>query len=108
MAKRVVPVSFPAPLVSSPEDFGAAVRSARTSSGMTLEETALALGVAKQTLQRLEKGTASVGLSLALRIARAVGIAVFVMPAAEREYFERLAEKARALPGRGDEEYRRR
>jgi len=104
MPKRVVPTPFPAPLVSSPGDFGAAVRAARTGSGLTLEEAATALGVAKQTLQSLERGTANVGLSQALRIARAMGVTVLVTPATERDRFERLLARARpAVSGSGAE-----
>lgn len=90
MAKRVVPSAFPAPLVTTPEQFGAAVRAARTASGVTLEEAAVALGVAKQTLQSLERGTSSVGLALALRIAQAFGVAVLVAPASRRHTLEKV------------------
>lgn len=83
MARRVVPIDFPAdPLLRSPQDFGTAVRAARTGRGLSLEQAALLVGVAKQTLQDLELGTASVGLALALRVARELGVAVFAVPAA--------------------------
>ena len=52
------------PTVGCPEDVGSLVRAVRTAAGMTLEETALAVQVAKQTLQNLEKGTGTVSLSL--------------------------------------------
>lgn len=55
MAKRVVPLPFPAPLVSSPEAFGAAVRSARASSGMTLEETRLRWGLPSRRCSDLRR-----------------------------------------------------
>lgn len=101
MAKRVVPSPFPAPFVATPEQFGAAVRAARTASGMTLEEAALALGVAKQTLQSLERGTSSVGLALALRIAQALGVAVLVAPASRRRVLENLV-RPQTQAGSGD------
>ncbi|MDP1613801.1 MAG: helix-turn-helix transcriptional regulator [Sulfuritalea sp.] len=84
--RRVVPVSFPDdPLVADTQMFGRAVRAARTQSGLTLEDAALAVGVAKQTLQHLETGKPSVGLGLALKIAQAMGVALFALPAADKE-----------------------
>ena len=44
MARRVVPTAFPTdPQLTTCEEFGAAVRAARTASGLTLEEAALAV-----------------------------------------------------------------
>lgn len=48
-----------------------------TAAGMTLVDAASALGVSKQTLSDLEKATGSVGLAIALRIARELGVGVF-------------------------------
>ena len=97
MVRRVVPQPFPEdPVVGSIADFGAAVRAARTSCGLTLEQAAMTIGVAKQTLQDLERGTASVRLELALRIARELGVAVFATPATEREQAARLLRSLRA------------
>lgn len=87
--RRVVPTSFPHPLLSNATDFGvsslgAAVRSARTHSGMTLADAAMAMGVAKQTLQDVETGVGTVGLALALKIAHDMGVSVFATPTSER------------------------
>ena len=50
MARRVVPTAFPtAPQLRTCDELGAAVRAARTASGLTLEEAALAVSIAKQT-----------------------------------------------------------
>ena len=88
--KRVIATSFPSdPLVSDARVLGAAVRAARTGAGLTLEEAALSIGVAKQTLSDLEAGKESVGLGLVLRIVRELGVALFVAPAAQRERFRR-------------------
>ena len=98
MAKRVVPTRFPsiADTVDA-QRFGAAVRACRTASGLTLEEAALLVGVAKATLQALELGTASVGLPLALGIARQLGVAVIVVPADQRAVAQRQLSAAQAL-----------
>lgn len=60
--------------VASPEDIGVLVRAVRTAAGMTLEETALTLQVAKQTLQNLEKGKGTISLTLAFKVLTGLGI----------------------------------
>jgi len=94
--RRVVPTSFPSdPLLQDAATFGAAIRAARTAAGMTLSDAAMTLGISKQTLSDLEKATASVGLSIALRAARDLGVAVFAAPAADREPVRRFLIDAR-------------
>ncbi len=84
--RRVVATPFPDdPLTPDSKAFGCFVRAARTHSGMTLEDAALAVGVAKQTLQDLETGKPTVGLGLALKVAQALGVALFAVPAEDRE-----------------------
>jgi len=66
---------FPAnPDVASPEDMGKLIRAVRTAAGMTLEETALTVQVAKQTLQNLENGTGTVSMALAFKVLTGLGI----------------------------------
>jgi len=98
VARRVVPTPFPTPFVTTPTQFGQAVRAARTASGMTLADAALALGVAKQTLQSLERGTASVGLATALRIAHALGVAVLAVPGSQRSAIARRLSPEPGVP----------
>lgn len=62
------------PTVDGPQTMGALVRAVRTASGMTLEEAALAVQVAKQTLQNLEKGTGTVSLALTFKVLTGLGI----------------------------------
>lgn len=62
------------PTVDGPADLGALVRAVRTSAGMTLEEAALTVQVAKQTLQNLEKGTGTVSLALVFKVLAGLGI----------------------------------
>jgi transcriptional regulator with XRE-family HTH domain len=76
--------------------FGAAIRATRTAAGMTLADAAMTLGISKQTLSDLEKATASVGLSIALHVARELGIAVFFAPAADRDPVRRMIINARS------------
>jgi len=84
--KRVVPSPSPSdPLTSDPTSFGQAIRAARTAAGMTLVDAAATIGVSKQTLSDLEKGTGSVGLVIALRAARELGVGVFAVQPTQRE-----------------------
>ncbi len=96
MARRVVPTAFPtAPQLRTCEELGSAVRAARTASGLTLEEAALAVSIAKQTLGDLEAGKPTVGLGIALRVAQALGVSLFIAPAGEAEQIAQLIHEAR-------------
>ena len=84
--KRVTPTLPPAdPLTLDPVVFGQAIRAARTAAGMTLVNAAEMMGVSKQTLSDLEKATGSVGLVIALRVARDLGVGVFTVQPMQRE-----------------------
>jgi transcriptional regulator with XRE-family HTH domain len=94
--KRVVPRDFPAdPLVRGSADLGAALRSARTRSGLTLADTALSLGIAKQTLNDLERGKPTVALGTALHVAAELGVSLFMAPAEVRERVRDAVRTAR-------------
>jgi transcriptional regulator with XRE-family HTH domain len=101
--RRVVPTPFPAdPAVVDPAAFGALIRAARTHSGISLSDAAARLGVSKQTMFDLEKATASVGLSIALRAARVLGLTMLALPSAEGEPARRLlAGMRRRAAGKG-------
>lgn len=97
MARRVVPTAFPTnPQLRTCEELGAALRAARTGSGLTLEEAALAVSIAKQTLGDLEAGKPTVGLGIALRVAQALGVSLFIAPAGETDQIARLIYGARS------------
>ncbi len=84
--KRVVPSPIPSdPLTQDPQSFGQAIRAARTAAGMTLVNAAAMMGVSKQTLSDLEKATGSVGLAIALHVARELGVGVFAVQPTQRE-----------------------
>lgn len=86
LMKRVVPSSPPTdPLTLDPPTFGQAIRAARTAAGMTLVDAAAMMGVSKQTLSDLEKATGSVGLAIALKVARELGVGVFAVQPTQRE-----------------------
>jgi len=84
--KRVVPEAFPSdPLVTDANLLGRTVRAARSQSGLTLEDAALAVGVAKQTLNNLEMGREGVSLGVTFKIMRGLGIALFAVPVAAKD-----------------------
>ena len=73
--RKLTPTPFPEhTTIDSAEGIGKLVRAVRTAAGMTLEETALAVRVAKQTLQNLENGTGTVSLALAFKVLTGLGI----------------------------------
>jgi transcriptional regulator with XRE-family HTH domain len=95
--RRVVPSPLPDdPQVPNAAAFGAMIRAARTGVGMTLADAAMSLNISKQTLSDLETARASVGLVTALNIAKQLGVAVFAVPAPEREPVRRLILAARS------------
>lgn len=96
--KRVTPTPTPIdPMLPDALAFGTAIRAARTSAGLSLADAAVALGLAKQTLSDLETAKGSVGLPTALHVARELGVAIFGVPAAEREQLRRLIAQSRQL-----------
>jgi transcriptional regulator with XRE-family HTH domain len=101
--KRVVAAPFPAdPWVADAAKLGAMVRAARTATGMTQADAAISLGVSKDTLADLETAKSSVGLVTALKIARELGVAVFGVPASDRELVRRAIAGVRADSALGD------
>ncbi len=72
--RTVKPTPPPESVLTSARDLGRLMRAARTATGLTLEEAALSMNVAKQTLQNLETGTGTVSLSLAFKAVNALGI----------------------------------
>lgn len=88
--KKVVKTSFPSdPLVHDAVVLGRAVRACRTQAGLTIEEAALSIGVAKQTLSDLETGKPTVRLGLALKIASDLGVRLFIAQSRDSERLRR-------------------
>ncbi len=66
------------------------IRAARTQSGLTLEEAALATGIARSTLQVIETDPSTVGFDTVLRVARELGVTFFAFPSGQQEQVIRL------------------
>jgi transcriptional regulator with XRE-family HTH domain len=87
--KRVVPQAFPNPLVADGSNIGQAIRAARTQGGLRLQDAALALGMAVQTLVDIEAGSPGVSLGKILQAAQGLGVDFFVVPRGYRDLAER-------------------
>jgi transcriptional regulator with XRE-family HTH domain len=95
--KRVVKSPFPSdPLVSDLSQIGSAIRAMRTEQGLTIEDAAMTIGVAKQTLSDIEAGKPSVSLGLVFKVATEIGVSLFVAPARERARLRNLLLHATA------------
>jgi transcriptional regulator with XRE-family HTH domain len=93
--KRVVKVPFPSdPLIAAPGMLGIAIRAGRTEQGLTIEEAAMTIGIAKQTLSDIEAGKPTVGLGIVLKVAGDLGVSLFVAPARDRERIQSLIRGA--------------
>jgi DNA-binding XRE family transcriptional regulator len=89
--KSVKPLPTPTnPLLANAQELGAHIRAARTQSGLTLEEAALSVGVAKQTMQNIETNPATVGLGTVMMVARALGVSLFAVQSEQQERARRL------------------
>ena len=62
--------------VSTPADLGAALRKARKSRGLRLEDLALAAGVGVRFISELERGKPTARLAETLRVAAALGVSI--------------------------------
>lgn len=95
---RRIPSSTPLedPLVRTSADLGTAIRKARRAAGMSIADAALQLGIAKQTLSNLETAKGSVGVETAVRAANEFGVALFAVPAAQRELVRRAIKAVQA------------
>lgn len=63
---------------------------------MSIADAAMQLGIAKQTLSNLETAKGAVGVDTALRAAQEFGVALFAVPAAQRELVRRAIKMLRA------------
>jgi transcriptional regulator with XRE-family HTH domain len=93
--KRVVKVPFPPdPLVADLGMLGTAIRAMRTEQGMTIQEAAMTIGIAKQTLSDIEAGKPTVGFCMVLKVAGELGVSLFIAPTRNRERIQSLIRVA--------------
>lgn len=64
--------------IQTPADIGQAIRTARKKQGLTLVRCAAANGVSVRFLSELERGKPGASVGAALKIARSVGLRLFV------------------------------
>jgi transcriptional regulator with XRE-family HTH domain len=90
--KTVKTTPFPPPSLVTAQEFGQAVRAARTATGMPLTQAAMVVGVASQTLQDIETGTGTVALRTALKVAHELGVSFFVTPSGQKSIVARAIQ----------------
>lgn len=89
--RRVVKTVFPEdPFLNEPVMLGSAIRAMRTSQGMTIEEAAMTIGIAKQTLSDIEMGKPTVSWGIVLMAANNLGVSLFMVPNKDRERIRKL------------------
>jgi transcriptional regulator with XRE-family HTH domain len=71
-------------LVTTPRDFGAALKHFRTAAGVTQTDAAEAMGVGQSYLSSLEAGKFGSSVTHGLRLLRFVGCEVIVRPRQSR------------------------
>jgi transcriptional regulator with XRE-family HTH domain len=64
--------------ITSPAEFGAAVREARRARGLRLEDAAAGAGVGVRFLSELERGKPTSRLGQTLRVASSLGLRVLI------------------------------
>lgn len=80
MPKIVMPPAPSSSRVSSRADLGRIIRYARMQAGMTVEEAAMAIGIAKATMLRVEQGKGGLQFDNLLKILDGLGITLSAMP----------------------------
>lgn len=96
--KQVKPTPWPDnPVLADTSVLASAVRAARTGAGMTLEEAAMVIGVAKQTLSNLEAGKPGVSLGLTLKILQALGLGLVVLQKYQQERVANLLKESNGV-----------
>ena len=67
--------------IASREDLGRIIRYMRMQAGLTVDEAAMAIGVAKATLLRVEQGKGGLQFDKVLKILDGLGVALITPPA---------------------------
>ena len=84
MARKITKIPLPQdPTVENVAEFGAFIRSLRTSQSLRIDDAAALCGVSVALFSALENGTRDVGLGKALQIARQLGLVLVAIPRAE-------------------------
>lgn len=97
--RTVRPQAFPEEhFISEARNIASFIRAARTQSGLTLEEAALATGVAKSTMQSIETNPAKVAFETIIYVAREMGVSIFAFPAEQREVVRKLTKDLKSNP----------
>ncbi len=80
MPRIAMPPAPPSGRITSREDLGRIIRYARMQAGMTVEEAAMAIGIAKATMLRVEQGKGGLQFDNLLKILDGLGITLSALP----------------------------
>lgn len=83
MPKISKPLAPSSGRITSHQDLGRAIRYARMQAGLTVDDAAQAIGVAKATLLRAEQGKAGLQFDNLLKILEGLGLTLAVLPASQ-------------------------
>lgn len=74
----------PSGRITNREDLGRVIRYARMQAGMTVEEAAMAIGIAKATMLRVEQGKGGLQFDNLLKILEGLGVTLSALPTHQR------------------------
>lgn len=81
MPKITTPPSPSTGRIASRQELGRIIRYVRMQAGLTVDESALAIGVAKATLLRAEQGKEGLQFDNVLKILEGLGVSLYALPA---------------------------
>ncbi len=84
------------------QEIGGKIRQERKRAGLTLVETAQALGIAKQTLSDLETARKPVGLLITLMVCRQLGIALLPIPMGQLQRVQKYLTHLQSMSEKED------
>ena len=79
------------------QEIGGKIRQERKNAGLTLVETAQALGIAKQTLSDLETARKPVGLTITLMVCRQLGIVLLPIPTGQLQRVKKYLDHLKSV-----------
>lgn len=83
MPRITMPTAPSSGRIASREDLGRIVRFARMQAGMTVEEAAMAIGIAKATMLRVEQGKGGLQFDNLLKVLDGLGLSLSAFPSLE-------------------------
>lgn len=106
MPKRALPATaIPTLVAERLTTWGKCVRHQRVSQQITGRDLCERLGISHPTLQRIERGEASVNAGLYLAALHVLGVLPYAAPELDPSLWQSRSPAPRARPGASDDEY---